>query len=298
MLGIMSEWEGFLYPPVTGADIARELYLTSMGRITYAPGSRYPSSGHPPEYQFLPRYGRELGDFAMVWIERGGGRVKTAATGSRPLRPGHVLLLPPGTRHDYRPDAETGWVERWVCANGAYLHRLRTKDVFPSSPEIRPVRDAGALADAFDRLLAHAESNSLLVSALTLAVAAEALGETQIHPQGGEPAELSGDLIVDAAALYIWSNCHRALDVGAIARHVGISRRMLERRFACAWPRGVAQEILLARVHRGRQLLAQSRLTVKEAGYAAGFGGARRFIAAYRRLLGTTPGRARNSRQN
>ncbi|MEI6491800.1 MAG: helix-turn-helix domain-containing protein [Verrucomicrobiota bacterium] len=294
----MPEWEGFLYPPVTSTDIARELYLTSMGRMAYVPNCQYPALGHPPEYQFLPNYGRELGDFAIVWIERGSGFVTTASAGSLPLGQGHVLLLPPGARHDYRPDAAAGWVERWVCANGVYLHRLRIKDVFPSSPEIRLVRNIRSLASAFDQLRLHAESNSLLVSALTLAVVAEALGETQNHPQSGEPAALSGDLVVDAAVLHIWANCHRSLDVGAIARHVGISRRMLERRFAGTWPRSVAREITLARVHRGRELLAENSLTVKEAGYAAGFGGARRFIAAYRRLLGTTPGRERGRRLN
>jgi hypothetical protein len=60
------------------------------------------------------------------------------------------------------------------------------------------------------------------------------------------------------------------------------------------WSRSVAHELSMARVHRGRELLSEKILTVKEAGYAAGFGGSRRFISAHRWLFGTTPGLARH----
>lgn len=289
----MSDWQGFRYPAVAGNDIAHELYLTSLGRIAYPAGSKYPPPGHPPEYQFRWQAGRTLGDFALVWIEEGAGVVETASLGRASLLPGVVLLLPPGIWHRYKPDPKTGWVERWVCANGAYLHRLETNGVFPSAPEVRPIRNPHALDAAFDQLQAQSGGNCLWVSGLTLTAIALALGETEKNAFNASDHSASGDPLVDAAIHYIWTNCHRALGVDDIARHVGISRRMLERRFARTWQRSVAQELTLARVRRGRDLLSEQSLTVKEAGYAAGFGGARRFISAHRRIFGTTPGFAR-----
>ena len=296
ILNIMSDWQGFYYPEVAATDIARELYLTSIGRIIYPPAAVYPITGHPPEYQLNQKSGRRLGDFALIWIERGAGQVQTVFTGRIPLLPGSVLLLPPGAWHRYRPDPEVGWVERWLCVNGAYLHRLCNNNGFPTSPEIRLIQAPGALDAAFDRLRAHAARNSLLVTALALTTIALALGETEKHPDSDSPRTLSGDDAVDAAIRYIWTNCHRSLGVNDIAKHVGISRRMLERRFARTWTRSVAQELSMARVHRGRDLLADKSLSVKEAGYAAGFGGTRRFITAHRRIFGTTPGFARLQR--
>ena len=289
----MSGWQGFYYPEVAATDIAHELYLTSLGRIVYPPAAVYPTPGHPPEYHLNQKSGRRLGDFALLWIEEGRGQVQTASMGLVHLRPGNILLLPPGAWHRYRPDRAVGWIERWFCVNGTYLHRFRNNNVFPTSPELRLIQDPEALDAAFDRLRAHADRNSLLVSALALTAIALALGESENSPDSDSLKALSGDDVVDAAIRYIWANCHRALGVNDIAKHVGISRRMLERRFALTRPRSIAQELSMARVHRGRDLLAERSLTVKEAGYAAGFGGTRRFISAHRRLFGTTPGLAR-----
>ena len=290
----MAEWQGYFYPEVAAADIARELYLTSLGRVIYPPSAVYPiPSNHPPEYDLNQKTGRRLGDFTLLWIEQGAGHVQTASFGRLPLHPGSVLLLPPGAWHRYRPDRAVGWVERWFCVNGTYLHRLSRNNVFPTSPELRLIQDREALNAAFDRLRAHAERNSLLVSALALTATALALGETETCSARGSQEAVSRDVIVDAAIQFIWTNCHRALSVSDIAGHAGTSRRMLERRFAQTWARSVAQELSLARVHRGRELLTEKILTVKEAGYAAGFGGSRRFISAHRRIFGTTPGLAR-----
>lgn len=289
----MREWQGLKYPAVGGRDIVHELYLTSLGRTTSRPKAIYPKSGHPPEYQFVWGEGRVLGDFALVWIERGRGEGETAALGRKNLLPGDLLFLAPGEWHRYRPDPTSGWTERWICANGTYLHRLRRNGFFPSASAVRRAEDPRALAAAFDRLRGSAERNSLLVSSLILTVLALALGEFGEGSMDTPAHTTSGDATVDAAIHHIWTNCHRPLRVNDIARHLGISRRMLERKFVETGQRTVANELTHARVTRGRELLGDSHLTVKEAGYAAGFGGSRRFIAAHRRIHGTTPGRSR-----
>lgn len=286
----MSEWLGFHYPPVEARDVARELYLTSLGRMAHAPGADYPFAGNPPDYHFEWRSGRTLSDFAVVWIEDGEGELETANLGRIGFEPGRALLLPPGTWHRYRANPATGWTERWICVNGTYPHRLRAKGIFPSVAGLRPIPDPAALDDAFDHLQPRASANSLLVAGLALGVLALAIGEGA----RGESSAATGDPTVDGAVAFIWTHCHRPLAVAGIARQVGMSRRMLERRFAGAWPRGVAQELELARVKRGRDLLAEKSLTVKEAAYAAGFGSARRFIDAHRRVHGSTPGAARS----
>jgi AraC-like DNA-binding protein len=290
----MSSWQGSRYPAVAKDDLVRELYLTSLGRIAYPSGSIYPTTGHPTEFQFSWKKGRIMGDFTLLWIEDGHGDAESAALGRVSILPGTVLLLPPGEWHRYRPTPKSGWVERWICANGTFLHRLKLNGVFPSTSELRSVRHLQLLNAAFDQLRKQADRNCLWVSGLTLSVIALALGETEPTLKEVLGETRSGDIAVDAAILYIWNNCHRPLNVDSIAKHVGISRRMLERRFAQVWLRSVAQELTLARVQRGRDLLSENSLTVKEAGYAAGFGGAKRFISAHRRLLGITPGAARH----
>ena len=290
---VVSNWTGIRYPSVAGEDLIHEIYLTSLGRAVSPPASVYPAKGHPEEFQFTWEKGRRLGDFALLWIERGRGCVETAELGTVPLRPGHILLLAPGEWHRYRPDPECGWVERWICANGTYLHRMRKNGVFPSTSELRPLKAGALLEVSFDQLRHQSDENCLWVSGLTLSLLAAALGETERKSAKVTQASTSGDVLVDAIVHYIGLNCHRSLNVLSIAQHFGLSRRMLERRFAQAGHRPVALELTHARLYRAIALLSQREMTVKEAGYAAGFGGAPRFIAAHHRIFGNTPGRSR-----
>jgi AraC-like DNA-binding protein len=287
----MISWFGYHYPPVSTRELAQELYVTSVGRIAHTAGEAYPPVGHPPEYAFHWEDGRTLGDFTMIWLESGSGHVETRNLGSFELKPGLRLFLPPGAWHRYRPGRVTGWVERWVCLNGGFLHRLTNHNVFPTVPTLRPVRREGDFEMWFEALCRGAGEDGLADAALGLAMVAammdsglERAPENQAH---------SVDALVHAAVDFIRLHCHRRLGVTDVARCMGVSRRSLERRFAACWKHGVAEEITLARVERGRSLMIDSGMSVKEAGYAAGFGGSRRFIESHLRLYGVTPGRVK-----
>jgi hypothetical protein len=155
----MSSWQGSRYPAVAKDDLVRELYLTSLGRIAYPSGSIYPTTGHPTEFQFSWEKGRIIGDFTLLWIEDGHGDAESAALGRVSILPGTVLLLPPGEWHRYRPTPKSGWVERWICANGTFLHRLKLNGVFPSTSE--PFRSPFAIAQRGFRSTAEAGGQKL-----------------------------------------------------------------------------------------------------------------------------------------
>ena len=151
------------------------------------------------------------------------------------------------------------------------------------------------LDEEFDRLGALAREGSLHVAALTLGCLALALGQHEELDAVPPPPAAVGTPEVATALEFIRAHCHRELTVDDVARRVAISRRSLERRFAEAGTGTVARQISLARLERASVLLADGRLNVKEVGYAAGFGGPKRYIDAHRRVFGTTPGRERRA---
>jgi AraC-like DNA-binding protein len=285
----MGERFGFRYLPVDARDIRRELYVTSVGRLAYAPGASYPVPGHPDDYAFEWRRGRILGDFALVLVEAGGGVFETEDRRSVAWHAGEVLLLPPGVWHRYRPNAGTGWTESWCCMNGDFMHRFRAKGFFPAQPLLRTLSDMRAFKTAWRRLRAHARRNSLQLAAYALETLAAAVEGSELR-HVGVAYESTSDERVNKALEFIWYNCHRPLDVAAVARHVDLTRRTLERRFATVQSRSVAGEIEWARLQRARQLLGETSMSIKEVGYTAGFGGPTRLIRAFRKLFGTTPG--------
>lgn len=290
----MNAWEGQHYPTVSRREIAAELYLTSVGRSVHRAGEVYPSPGHPEDYQFKWEAGRVLGDYLVLWLEEGAGTVEATGLGREELRPGTSLFLPPGVWHRYRPHPKSGWVECWICLNGHYLHRLSQQGVFPTQALVRPMEDQAALDPMFARLCREGGRGGWGAAAVALGLLGLLTEEPERQARAWSDVDArSEDPLVSEVVDYIWSNCHRRLEIDGLAKRFGLSRRALERHFAEAWNRSVAREIARARVSRGRDLLSKPGMTVKEAGYAAGFGGSRRFIEAHRRLLGTTPGRNR-----
>jgi AraC-like DNA-binding protein len=280
---------GFLYLPVDARDIRREIYVTSVGRLSYSPGDSYPVPGHPDEYAFEWKSGRILGDFAIVLVEEGEGVFETQNLRRVAWHAGEVLLLPPGVWHRYRPSARTGWTESWCCLNGDLLHRFRAKGLFPAQPLLRTLSDMRVFKSAWRRLRAHAHRNTLLLAAHALETLAAAIEGRELR-HVGVSYETTSDETVNMALEFIWYNCHRPLDVDTVARHVALTRRTLERRFATVQRRGVAHEIELARLQRARQMLGETGMSVKEVGYAAGFGGPTRLIRAFRKRFEMTPG--------
>lgn len=285
----MKEPSGFRYLRVEPATLRQELYVTSVGKLDHAGSQPYPHPGHPDGYSFEWERGRILGDFAVVYLSRGTGSFETKA-GRVLCRKGDAILIPPGLWHRYRPDPAKGWCEHWVCANGEYLHRLRSKGLLFTDAVVT----SGAGLREWHRLLwAQARQpkarNDLVLAACALGFFSSAARAQAIHPPTHRPRIKSAGSLVDAAREYIYFNSHRPLTVSLIARQIGTSRRTLERQYANAGAGSIAAELATRRVERARQLLTETGMSVKEIAYAVGFGDSRRLIRNFSAMTGTTP---------
>ncbi|MBI5381097.1 MAG: helix-turn-helix transcriptional regulator [Opitutae bacterium] len=279
----------YRYLPVTSAEIQRELYVTSFGRITYDAGEAYPAPGHPRGYDFKWSDGRVMGDFAVLLVEEGRGEFESRAMGRVQWTAGEVLILPAGEWHRYRPLRQWRWTENWINANGDYLHRMRSKGILPRTALIRQLRDITPCKLALDRVRESASNgNSALVAAYTLEVFAVALEDREVTHRGFQQ-HTCGNEIVDQARAFVWENCHQPLHVAMLAERFAVTRRTLERLFAAHHERSIAQEIVWCRLQRARLMLGEGQMTVKEIGYATGFGGAKGLIRSFQRFYQQTP---------
>ena len=80
-----------------------------------------------------------------------------------------------------------------------------------------------------------------------------------------------------------------AMDVPKIARHVGTSRRVLERRFMQVLKRTPAEEVRRIRLEQAKRLLAQTRMTMPEVADAVGLGSPAYLSVSFHRRFGKTP---------
>jgi LacI family transcriptional regulator len=79
------------------------------------------------------------------------------------------------------------------------------------------------------------------------------------------------------------------VQVEDVARHAGISRRVLERRFLDTLGRTPAEHIRHIRLERARQLLRESNLPIPAVADAAGFGSPEYMACMFQKRLGMSP---------
>lgn len=149
----------------------------------------------------------------------------------------------------------------------------------PRAPGLSRLRfDPGQIARAAYALAAQdAPGRSLVAPAGVVTRASSDDG-------AGEDAHLA------AALAHLRAHLHRPLDVVALARAAGLSRRSIERLFRSALGRSPLDEIRRQRVLRAQELLAHSDLPLEQIAQRVGISGADRLGVVFRAVTGATPG--------
>lgn len=124
----------------------------------------------------------------------------------------------------------------------------------------------------------------------------KAPGQPTLLQPGGVTVRQSTDTLavadaqVAAALRYIRENACRGIEVDLVARHAGLNRRYLERRFRAHIQRSPFQEIRRVQMDRVKDLLAQTDLTIDAIADQTGFGGRTRLTVEFSKHVGLSPG--------
>lgn len=115
------ERDKLCYLTIGDKDEKWGVVVTTIGYQFIPPGTKYPLSAHPDNYSFMPRGGRILNEYQLVYITKGSGYFASQSCPEAPVKAGTVISLFPGEWHSYHPDDETGWDEYWVGFKGSYI---------------------------------------------------------------------------------------------------------------------------------------------------------------------------------
>ena len=111
--------------------------------------------------------------------------------------------------------------------------------------------------------------------------------------QTGHAVQCFGDPAIAQALRLIREQAHTGLKVDALARAVGLSRSVLQRRFRSVLKHSVHQELLSARIKKARELLTGTELSLAVIAERAGFKHQEYMGAVFKERLEKTPGEMR-----
>lgn len=115
------------------------------------------------------------------------------------------------------------------------------------------------------------------------------IAPTGIRTRGSTDFFRVADPSVQAAIAYLREHLEEDLGIDAVARHLVIDRRALERRFRSQLNRSPKQVLIKMRTERAREMLEQSAFRIGEIASGCGFGSSERLAAAFREHFGCTP---------
>lgn len=121
-----------------------------------------------------------------------------------------------------------------------------------------------------------------------------------LQPGGVTPRQSTDVLAITdrhmANALrFIRENSCKGIEVDEVARHAGLNRRYLERKFREMLQRSPFQEIRRVQLERAKELLAQTDFTIDAVAEQTGFGSRTRLTVEFSKHTGASPGTYRRT---
>ena len=164
-----------------------------------------------------------------------------------------------------------------------------------AKPEISSIRfnteETGfSAARILDRMIRSGESLNISERILTY-------GPVSVVPRKSTARVSLSDPLVEKALVYIHLNAVDGLEISELATELNISRRTLEKRFRAALGRSPYDEAIRYRLDLACRLISGSTLKTADIAEECGFPDQSHFETMFKRKLGITVGRYRNSSQ-
>jgi AraC-like DNA-binding protein len=290
----ISASEYFHYLPVSDLDRQWGVFVTGVGRTRVPPFSKsYPVSVHPDYYQFRWQRGRVLQEYQALYIVRGDGEFEAKAIGNQEVRPGTVMLLFPGHWHRYRPHRAIGWDEYWISFGGEYVDQLtRHGFISPQQPLLHTGVDDAILHPylaVLDRVQTDPIGCQQLVSVNVLEILAAALAALRRQRSS---SRYEG--IVREAKALIEQHAAKLMSIEQLSSRFRLSEKHFRRLFKAHTGLSPYQYYSQTRIHRAKEMLLGTTLSIKQIAAALHFENAFHFSKAFKDKAGMPPSQWRN----
>lgn len=206
--------------------------------------------------------------------------------------PGEGFLILPGERTFYQADAKNPWEYVWVGFEGYEARRVLEDCGLGDRQLLFRAADPGALGEellALYRLFQQPAGSYALLAQFYRAVAR--MEQPRIRRQGGVD-------YFEEAADYIRRNYSYNLQIGELARQVGVDRTYLYKLFQREAGVSPQEYLIRCRLTAACGLLQNTRLTAAEIAYSCGFLDVPSFYKQFQRRYGQTPIKYRQSCAN
>ncbi|MDR1899776.1 MAG: helix-turn-helix domain-containing protein [Treponema sp.] len=276
------------YLPYSEEDEKLGMVCTTAGNIEVKPNTVYPpgKNEHPAPFRPVAE-GRILSEFQMVYIIDGQGAF-TADGRTYEVKPGSLLLILPGVRHQYKPVYETGWHEYWVGFKGDFFSKMLREGTLSRDHVFFELGLHDYIIAAFRRIFDEVRAQRPLYQLNACAGVLFLLAEMLTHERRKEQPNYY-QKIVEKAKCLMELNSYGDINLSSISEQIGVSTSRLNDIFKTYTSMTPYQYYIDIKIRKAASLLEQEDASVKEVAFQLGFEDQYYFSRLFKNKTGVSP---------
>jgi AraC-like DNA-binding protein len=276
-------------------DLDWDITITTVGYQHVPPKGRYPLSKHPDAYEFNPAKGRVLDEYQLVFITKGGGFFMSKSCPKRRVSAGSILILFPGEWHDYYPDPETGWNERWVGFKGVNIDKRVERGFFSKSNPVIKTGFDSTLLNLHDEIMQYALEEKDGYQQIGAGIVLNILGIIYFVQKHADMPNGYTERKIKEAKEIMKKRVDENLTPEEVASIVGLGYSCFRRNFKLHIGTTPAQYQIQLRLIRAKELLLNTYMSMSEIAYALRFENSSQFSTFFKKREGITPSEFRQT---
>jgi len=264
--------------------------VTSTGHQVVGPGESYPPQNHPSRYLFSPSRGRTLEEFQFIYITKGSGWFKSyTSKEQRAVKEGDIMIVFPGERHSYSPNAGSGWEEHWIGCIGVIPQMWLEHGIISRDCPILHPGVHNRILELYDRSREYASSMKPDYQKILGANAMEILGLSLYFDRNNDFSSNAASALMDSAKELIISDPQH-ISPESLAIKLNISYSRFRKLFKSYFGISPWKYILQIRIANAKEMLTNTQRQIQEIAWETGFDNPDYFTSAFKRITGTSPG--------
>lgn len=270
------------------------LTVSTVGFQHIKPQSDYPPKNHPSRYLFHTEKGRILNEYQLLYLTQGNGSFISDSHKKREIKAGNMFLLFPGEWHSYKPDEKTGWDEYWIGFKGINIDNRVSNGFFSKQKPIFNVGIHDEVVQLYRQAILIAQEQKSGFQQMLAGIVNHLLGFAYSFDKHFTFEDLKVANQINRAKVIMLEKFHQEITPEEVAQEVNMSYSWFRRVFKEYTGFGPAQYMQELKIQKGKELLTNTLLSIKEIAFSVGFDNADYFCTAFKKKTGMQPLNYRN----
>ena len=278
----------FKYTSVNEQDKAWQLYLNVAGKYRYLPHDEYPSKTHPLSYQLYWEKGRVLHEYQIIYITEGRGIFETNKSRYQ-ISPGSIIIVRKGQWHRYRPLKEFGWTENYIGFDGDLADFFLQKQEVLCDLDVVELGEQETLIDTFYKIFDLVKNENPCFQQVASGLIIKLLGYILALTNNKSFAGKDSEKIIKEICYHIREHVEDEFNFEMLTQDYDISCSHLRKIFKQYTGKSPHQYYLDMKIIRAKELLSNTRMSIKEISFQLGFESIHYFSRLFKKKEGQSP---------